>query len=90
MATFGVVALILFALAAGVGLGIWIGLQVKQRAYDSWFLRHCYFCGSSILYGEESQAFKSELTKSQRAHIRCWEINMFAGPEFDSKDNFGP
>jgi hypothetical protein len=87
MATLGVVALVLFALASGLGLGIWIGLQAKQRAYDVWFARHCYFCGTRLWNGEESQAFKSELTKNQRAHIRCWEINLFSGTEFDSKDD---
>lgn len=87
MATLGTVALVLFALASGLGIGIWIGLQTKQRSYDSWFSKHCYFCGARLWNGEESQAFKSELTKNQRAHVRCWEINLFSGIEFDSKDD---
>lgn len=86
MATLGIIALCLFALASGIGTGIWIGVQAKQRFYDNWFARHCYFCGQRLWNGEDSQAFQSQLTKNQRAHVRCWEINLFSGTEFDSKD----
>jgi len=86
MVTLGLISLFLFATAAGCGIGVWIGIQAKQRSYDNWFSKHCYFCGNRVWDGEESQAFRSELTKNQRAHIRCWEINMFSGTEFDNMD----
>lgn len=78
--------LCLAACTGGVCIGIILGLLIQRYTYDKWFKEHCYFCCNKFNDEEDSNktaSFTTELTKNQKAHLVCWERNMFSETEWE-------
>ena len=76
----------LIASISGVCIGIVLGMLIQRRIYDTWLANHCYFCCNKFNDEEDTDktaAFETDLTKKHRAHLSCWERNLFS--EYDTE-----
>lgn len=73
---------------AGLSAGVALGIIIQRRTYDRWFENHCYYCCNKFNDEEDvhkTASFETDLTKHQRAHLTCWERNMFSEYDYDAE-----
>lgn len=86
------IPLLLIAVLGGICSGVILGLLVQRYHYDKWFKNHCYFCCNKFNDAEDigkTAAFETDLTENQRAHLSCWERNMFSEREWEDDASQG-
>lgn len=73
--------MVLIVFFTGLAAGIAVGAFIQRGIYDSWFKKHCYFCCNKFNSDEDAgktAAFETDLTASHKAHLICWERNLFS------------
>ncbi len=81
-------ACLLIGVIGGICIGVIFGLLIQKRTYDEWFKNHCYFCCNKFNDeedGDKTASFETDLTKSQMAHLSCWERNLFSDHDVDGQ-----